>query len=215
MAQRLAAPRLGGDGQLTFGGTGRCSRASSRSWCSPTSSVPRSAPRSSATRWRELLGRHDELKGVAGEWHLFAVDQVEAPASSRLVPDTRERLSFTSRKNASPSAFCPARRSPGGCFAAALSGSGRAACRPVQCWWPGFSASRLRGWRPRGSPHNRGRDGGLRGPDAIASARRRLDKTPAACPGWSACLVGAAADELVVALGGEDDLDRVAAFLGQ
>jgi class 3 adenylate cyclase len=38
-----------------------------------------------------------ELKGVPGEWHLFAVDQVEAPPSSRLVPDTREhRLSFTS-----------------------------------------------------------------------------------------------------------------------
>jgi pimeloyl-ACP methyl ester carboxylesterase/class 3 adenylate cyclase len=37
-----------------------------------------------------------ELKGVPGEWHLFAVDEVEAPASSRLVPDTRERrLSFT------------------------------------------------------------------------------------------------------------------------
>ena len=40
-------------------------------------------------------GAH-ELKGVPGEWRLFAVDQVEAPASSRLVPDTREqRLSFT------------------------------------------------------------------------------------------------------------------------
>jgi pimeloyl-ACP methyl ester carboxylesterase/class 3 adenylate cyclase len=37
-----------------------------------------------------------ELKGVPGEWRLFAVDQVEAPASNRLVPDTRERLSFTS-----------------------------------------------------------------------------------------------------------------------
>jgi pimeloyl-ACP methyl ester carboxylesterase/class 3 adenylate cyclase len=36
-----------------------------------------------------------ELKGVPGEWHLFAVDQVEAPASNQLVPDTRERLSFT------------------------------------------------------------------------------------------------------------------------
>src|SRR5438105_14925646 len=34
-------------------------------------------------------------------------------------------------------------------------------------------------------------------------------------PGWSACLVGAAADEVVAELGGEDDLDRVAAFLGQ
>jgi class 3 adenylate cyclase/pimeloyl-ACP methyl ester carboxylesterase len=32
-----------------------------------------------------------ELKGVPGEWRLFAVDQVEAPASSQLVPDTRER----------------------------------------------------------------------------------------------------------------------------
>ncbi len=38
-----------------------------------------------------------ELKGVPGEWQLFAVSQVEAPASSRLVPDTREhRFSFTS-----------------------------------------------------------------------------------------------------------------------
>jgi pimeloyl-ACP methyl ester carboxylesterase/class 3 adenylate cyclase len=37
-----------------------------------------------------------ELKGVPGEWRLFAVDQVEAPPSSRLVPDTRERLSITS-----------------------------------------------------------------------------------------------------------------------
>jgi pimeloyl-ACP methyl ester carboxylesterase/class 3 adenylate cyclase len=37
-----------------------------------------------------------QLKGVPGEWRLFAVDEVEAPASSRLVPDTRERrLSFT------------------------------------------------------------------------------------------------------------------------
>ena len=34
-----------------------------------------------------------ELKGVPGEWHLFAVDQVTAPPSSRLVPDTRERFS--------------------------------------------------------------------------------------------------------------------------
>jgi len=37
-----------------------------------------------------------QLKGVPGEWHLFAVNQVEAPASNRLVPDTRERLSLTS-----------------------------------------------------------------------------------------------------------------------
>jgi len=37
-----------------------------------------------------------ELKGVPGEWRLFAVDQVEAPPSNRLVPDTRERFaSFT------------------------------------------------------------------------------------------------------------------------
>jgi pimeloyl-ACP methyl ester carboxylesterase/class 3 adenylate cyclase len=37
-----------------------------------------------------------ELKGVPGEWRIFAVDRVETPASSRLVPDTRERLaSFT------------------------------------------------------------------------------------------------------------------------
>jgi len=34
-----------------------------------------------------------ELKGVPGEWHLFAVDNVEAPLSGRLVPDTRERFS--------------------------------------------------------------------------------------------------------------------------
>src|SRR6185503_10481575 len=33
-----------------------------------------------------------ELKGVPGEWRLFAVDQVDAPPSSRLVPDTRERF---------------------------------------------------------------------------------------------------------------------------
>jgi class 3 adenylate cyclase len=37
-----------------------------------------------------------ELKGVPGAWSLFAVDKVEMPASSQLVPDTRERrLSFT------------------------------------------------------------------------------------------------------------------------
>jgi len=37
-----------------------------------------------------------ELKGVPGEWSLFAVDRVEMPASSRLVSDNRERLaSFT------------------------------------------------------------------------------------------------------------------------
>jgi class 3 adenylate cyclase len=36
-------------------------------------------------------GAH-ELKGVPDEWHLFAVDRVETPASNRLVPDTRERL---------------------------------------------------------------------------------------------------------------------------
>jgi class 3 adenylate cyclase len=34
-----------------------------------------------------------ELKGVPGEWRIFAVDRVETPASSRLVADTRERLS--------------------------------------------------------------------------------------------------------------------------
>ena len=34
-----------------------------------------------------------ELKGVPGEWSLFAVDKVEMPASSQLVPDARERLS--------------------------------------------------------------------------------------------------------------------------
>jgi len=33
-----------------------------------------------------------ELKGVPGEWHLFAVDKVETPASSRLVPEAREGL---------------------------------------------------------------------------------------------------------------------------
>ena len=31
-----------------------------------------------------------QLKGVPGEWRLFAVDEVEAPASNQLVPDTRE-----------------------------------------------------------------------------------------------------------------------------
>jgi class 3 adenylate cyclase len=37
-----------------------------------------------------------ELKGVPGEWSLFAVDKVEMPPSSQLVPDAREhRLSFT------------------------------------------------------------------------------------------------------------------------
>ena len=35
-----------------------------------------------------------KLKGVPGEWRLFAVDRVEAPASNRLVPDTRERFSY-------------------------------------------------------------------------------------------------------------------------
>ena len=37
-----------------------------------------------------------ELKGVPGQWHLFAVDQVEAPPSNRRVPDTREPFSLTS-----------------------------------------------------------------------------------------------------------------------
>jgi len=37
-----------------------------------------------------------KLKGVPGEWHLFAVDQVEAQPSTQRVPDTREQhLSFT------------------------------------------------------------------------------------------------------------------------
>ncbi len=37
-----------------------------------------------------------ELKGVPGDWKLFAVDKVEMPASSQLVPDARERrVSFT------------------------------------------------------------------------------------------------------------------------
>jgi class 3 adenylate cyclase len=31
------------------------------------------------------------LKGVPGEWRLFVVDKVEAPASARVVPDTRKR----------------------------------------------------------------------------------------------------------------------------
>jgi class 3 adenylate cyclase len=38
-------------------------------------------------------GTH-KLKGVPGEWHLFAVNEIEAPPSSKLVPDTRERFSF-------------------------------------------------------------------------------------------------------------------------
>ena len=33
------------------------------------------------------------LKGVPGEWRLFAVQRVDPPLSSQLVPDTRERLS--------------------------------------------------------------------------------------------------------------------------
>jgi class 3 adenylate cyclase/pimeloyl-ACP methyl ester carboxylesterase len=37
-----------------------------------------------------------QLKGVPGDWHLFAVEEVEAPLSSQLVPESRERgLSFT------------------------------------------------------------------------------------------------------------------------
>jgi hypothetical protein len=32
-----------------------------------------------------------KLKGVPGEWQLFAVDQIEAPLSTQLVPDTREQ----------------------------------------------------------------------------------------------------------------------------
>ncbi len=32
-----------------------------------------------------------ELKGVPGEWRLFAVEEIEGPESNRLVPDTRER----------------------------------------------------------------------------------------------------------------------------
>ena len=36
------------------------------------------------------------LKGVPGEWRLFEVGQVEAPASNQLVPDTRERVSLSS-----------------------------------------------------------------------------------------------------------------------
>jgi pimeloyl-ACP methyl ester carboxylesterase/class 3 adenylate cyclase len=32
-----------------------------------------------------------EFKGVPGEWRLFAVEEVEAPASNRRVPDTRKR----------------------------------------------------------------------------------------------------------------------------
>jgi len=37
-------------------------------------------------------GTH-RLKGVPGEWRLFVVDEVDTPASDRLVPDTRERFS--------------------------------------------------------------------------------------------------------------------------
>jgi hypothetical protein len=63
--------------------------------------VPVSGVRpSSANPRHECISFSDrgsrELKGVPGEWRLFAVDQVEAPPSSRVVPDTRERLSFTS-----------------------------------------------------------------------------------------------------------------------
>ena len=37
-----------------------------------------------------------QLKGVPDEWHLYAVEQVEAPASNQLVPETRERsFAFT------------------------------------------------------------------------------------------------------------------------
>jgi len=37
-----------------------------------------------------------ELKGVPGEWRLYAVDAIEAPVSRQLVADERERrLSFT------------------------------------------------------------------------------------------------------------------------
>jgi pimeloyl-ACP methyl ester carboxylesterase/class 3 adenylate cyclase len=37
-----------------------------------------------------------QLKGVPGEWRVFAVDRVETPASSRLVPDMRDQqLSYT------------------------------------------------------------------------------------------------------------------------
>ncbi len=32
-----------------------------------------------------------QLKGVPGEWRVFAVDRVETPASSRIVPDRREQ----------------------------------------------------------------------------------------------------------------------------
>jgi len=39
-------------------------------------------------------GEH-RLKGVPGEWRLFAVDQIEAPASNRLVPETREQFSLS------------------------------------------------------------------------------------------------------------------------
>jgi hypothetical protein len=37
-----------------------------------------------------------ELKGVPGEWRLYAVDSIEAPVSRQLVADEREkRFSFT------------------------------------------------------------------------------------------------------------------------
>ncbi len=48
-----------------------------------------------------------ELKGVPGEWRLFAVDEVEGPASNRLVSDTRE-LRLSDR-----AATGVARRAPG------------------------------------------------------------------------------------------------------
>jgi len=38
----------------------------------------------------EDRGAH-QLKGVPGEWRVFAVDRVQTPAGSRLVPETRER----------------------------------------------------------------------------------------------------------------------------
>ena len=65
----------------------RRTRCSSRAPSRTSSSARASRSRTAATK---------TLKGVPGEWRLFAVDGVEAPASSRLVPDTRER-GFLSR----------------------------------------------------------------------------------------------------------------------
>ena len=62
-----------------------------RFWC-PGRSRTSSSDR--ASRSRTAVPR--QLKGVPGEWHLYGVEQVEAPASNQLVPETRERsFAFT------------------------------------------------------------------------------------------------------------------------